>query len=231
MTWTTRSKKPCCVCTSLGRSKKSHLTMTDHHARAMAIMLELVTLRGLVPRDLYHLFRGAGIRLDRSMLATATRPPRVPCSALVKGRPCKNKCVSGETMCICHLRAAFRAANPPAPAVRCSAMTGKGTQCKCLQYKDYGMCKRHARQQGKLPDVPADCAICYEAMTKENRFETGCNHFFHKRCLEQYGDVRSGGYVTVTRRGTRWTRAPCPMCRTPFTLRLTGPPPPPPVQA
>jgi len=202
--------------------------MTDARNRASAILLELVTLRGLVPRDLFHIFQGVGIRLDRSMLAP-TRPSRVPCSALVKGRPCKNKCDPGQTLCECHRRAAFRVANPPVPAVCCSALTAKGTPCKCKQYKDTGMCKRHARQQGRLPDVPTECAICYEAMTKENRFETGCNHFFHQRCLEQYGDARSGGCVTVTRRGTRWTRAPCPMCRTPFTLRLTGPPPPPPV--
>jgi hypothetical protein len=185
--------------------------MTSVRERASVLLLDLLTLSGTIPRDLRMMFECAGVRLQYYMYEP--RPLRPPCSALVKGRPCKNKCCPDQNMCRIHLHAQQRT-----PPVRCCALTAKGEQCKSSQYKTCGMCKRHARKEGRLPDVPTDCPICYEALTSENRFETACGHFFHKGCLQEYSEVR--GRTRVGRNGVQWAHGPCPMCRAPFRMKL-----------
>lgn len=193
--------------------------MSTPRERIASALLELTIFGNQIPRDMRMMFETSGIRLEHWMYAPA--PQRAPCSALVKGRPCKNKCCFGTTMCGIHNKAAQRATNPPTPVARCTGLTAKGDRCKCRAYKATEMCKRHARQNGKLPDVPAECPICYEGMTKENRVETSCNHYFHQTCLRTY--VTTAGHTHLTRRGTEFSRGPCPMCRAPFTLRLPAP--------
>lgn len=179
--------------------------------RINSLLAELEGMRGMIPRDMSHMF--SGIRFKRYMFAPA--PLRVPCTALVKGRPCKNKCCDGLPFCGIHIKASTAA--PKETPARCGAMTAKGTQCRCKVYRKFSMCKRHAKKEGLLPDAPTECAVCYENMDETNRKETACGHFFHTTCLYHVAVSRSG--IHVTRRGTTEMRGPCPMCRTPFRMK------------
>jgi hypothetical protein len=181
--------------------------------RIHALLDELDSIRGLIPKHYTVAFVMSGVRLDKSMFAPA--PLRAPCPALVKGRPCKNLCTPGCDMCGIHQLARERRENPKVKA-RCSAMTASGTQCRCNAYKTFGMCKRHGIKEGLIPEPPSECAICYESMDSKNRKETRCGHFFHTACIATYAEMRGG--VRITPRGKREIGAPCPMCRAPFKM-------------
>lgn len=201
------------------------MAATTLRERVSLMVLGLAEMRGLIPLDFRQMFEDAGVRLQAPMYQRVPAPLRVPCSALVKGRPCKNKCCGNMTMCMVHHKAAQRMAKPPPP--RCTAMTAAGTQCRCNKYNSYDVCKRHAKKQNLLPEMPAECAICYDEMTAGNRTETSCGHFFHTACMQTYA-ITTGG-LRVTRRGTHTLCGPCPMCRTPFKLKLPPLPAPVPV--
>jgi hypothetical protein len=48
------------------------------------------------------------------------------------------------------------------------------------------------------------CSICMEQMTATSSRTLGCDHIFHKRCLERW----------------KRTRRTCPICRAPFDMPL-----------
>jgi len=143
---------------------------------------------------------------------TYTRPPRPPppvrppCPGMTRaGTPCKNKCAVGCTTCKIH------SANPtprglPGPHERCPERLPDGTQCKCSKYKQYPLCWRHAKRAQLLPpppEIPTECAVCYNELTRETTTKTVCGHYFHIGCFETWRQSRVTSFQSVT----------CPMCR------------------
>lgn len=206
--------KLCCVSRGPARTGTgSYPVMASIEERIAALLTQLDELRGLIPKHYKHTFSEAGISLSHSIYASA--PLRPQCSALVKGRPCKNRCSLGIDMCMIHQKAAER--TKPSK-LRCSAMTLKGTQCRCKVFKSFDMCRIHATFEGLVPEKPTECAICYEEMNAKNRKETSCGHYFHTACLRTYAISRSGFHMTP--RGKYELSGPCPMCRAPFKMRV-----------
>ena len=170
----------------------------------------------------------AGVRLPRRALAprAPARPPRVPrgpCTGVTaKGTACKNKACADHGMCAIHYHKSTRTTTELPADVMCTGTTAKGEPCKCPRYRTLEMCWRHAKKEGLLPDVPSDCAICMNEMAPSERTKTKCGHYFHTACLAEWA-VRRGTTGGTTRRRT--VKAPCPMCRAPFSM--PAPPPPP----
>lgn len=52
-----------------------------------------------------------------------------------------------------------------------------------------------------------DCCICMNAIETKDKKMLKCKHVFHKNCILQAFEFRNG------------TRALCPMCRQPYTLK------------
>ena len=200
----------------------------DARELAVATATALRSLWGTIPADLWGDFLRAGVRLPRRALAreTPARPPRVPrgpCTGVTaKGAPCKNKACADHGMCAIHYNKSTRTTTEAPTEPPCTGTTAKGEPCKCPRYRSLAMCWRHAKKEGLLPDVPSDCAICMNEMAPSERTKTKCGHYFHTACLAEWASRRgtSGG---TTRRRT--VKAPCPMCRAPFTM--PAPPPPP----
>jgi hypothetical protein len=72
---------------------------------------------------------------------------------------------------------------------RCSGLNKNGAQCKRV---GASRCHQHLDEN--------NCAICFGHMTAPTTRTLGCQHSFHKRCIE------------------RWKRTShtCPVCRAPF---------------
>lgn len=192
-------------------------TIADRARDALTTLGELV---GLIPRDLRPDFDRAGFHLPRTAFAPAVRRK---CSALTaKGVPCKNSASPNCDVCMRHYRKSAAAVNETETRMYCTETTAKGTQCKCRAFRGFEFCHGHAKKKG-LVTIPTDCPICYEAMTSKDRTKTKCGHYFHTACLKTLCESRS---TTIRVRGKLRYRAPCPMCRVPFTMAYTPPPPP-----
>jgi len=200
----------------------------DARELAVATVEAMRSLWGTIPPDLWGDFLRAGVRLPRRALArdVPVRAPRVvrgPCTGVTaKGAPCKNKACADHGMCLIHYNKSTRATAEAPTEPPCTGTTAKGEPCKCPRYRTLAMCWRHAKKGGLLPDVPSDCAICMNEMAPSERTKTKCGHYFHTACLGEWA-VRRGSTGGSTRRRT--LKAPCPMCRAPFTM--PAPPPPP----
>ena len=74
--------------------------------------------------------------------------------------------------------------------MECTGICRNGRKCT---RKGADRCFQHQDNQ---------CSVCLENMNANNSRQIGCNHTFHKRCLE------------------RWKRTSrtCPMCRVPFDV-------------
>ena len=71
--------------------------------------------------------------------ASKSTEPRVPCSATVKGEPCKHKAQPGQTLCHLHNRV-----KAPKPArVACSGRTSKGEPCSVRAQPGENLCHLH----------------------------------------------------------------------------------------
>jgi hypothetical protein len=202
----------------------------DARELAVTTVAAIRSLWGTIPRDLQYDFVTAGARLPMSAFAPRVRVPRAPrvvrgpCTGTTaKGAPCKNKACADHGMCLIHYNKSARATDSTAATwPPCTGTTAKGEPCKCPRYRSLEMCWRHAKKGGLLPDVPSDCAICMNEMAPSERTKTKCGHYFHTACLTEWA-TRRGSTGGTTRRRT--VKAPCPMCRAPFTL--PAPPPPP----
>lgn len=82
----------------------------------------------------------------------ASSEPRVPCSALVKGQPCKHKAQPGETLC--HLHNRVKAPKPE--RVACTGRTAKGGPCQVRAQPGETLCHLHLgrARKGKQPAAP-----------------------------------------------------------------------------
>lgn len=78
-------------------------------------------------------------------------------------------------------------------ALRCEALTRLGVQCKRGAITGTTVCYAHTGES---------CSMCLIPMNDTNSRILGCNHVFHKQCLD------------------RWKRRTntCPLCRTPFDV-------------
>lgn len=175
--------------------------------RAAALLTELFSMRGLVPREMqYEYERAMNVRLPVSFFAPVYRPL---CTHVKRnGQQCTAAGWYYEgTLCGTHARSRElreqRANQPPKP--KCTQRTARGEECKYGRMPGSTACKRHAKRDGLLPEIPTECAICYEEMTEEQRFQTGCFHHFHKECMGRW----------VTQRRASFERVSCPMCRAP----------------
>lgn len=176
--------------------------------RAAALLTELFSMRGLVPREMqYEYERAMQTRLPVSFFAPVYEPP---CTYTMRnGQPCTRVAWFYErTLCGQHARSRelreLRANQPPKP--KCTQLTARGETCKFARMPGSTACKRHAKRDGLLPEIPAECSICYEEMTEENRLQTPCFHHFHKGCVERW----------ITSRRASGERLSCPMCRGPI---------------
>jgi hypothetical protein len=187
-------------------------TMADQLIQSlMDIVFQVDRANLYLPPTIVTVLRNHGFIPHR----TYTRPPRpprppppvrLPCPAMTRaGTPCKNKCAPGCATCGIH------AATPtprgvPSEASRCTETVRGGTQCKCRKYKDLSMCWRHAKKANLLPpepEVPTECAVCYNEMTRETMTKTACGHYFHTNCFATWRESRMASFQAVT----------CPMCR------------------
>lgn len=172
----------------------------SYATRALYVLGELQSIRGYVPRDLRPVFEQVFNRmLPINFFAPRYVPPRHQCEMIMRnGNRCSRKCGYEESMCMVHVRAEQRRANPPPPKPKCTQLTAAGQPCKRGRIPGSTACKTHAKRDGLMPVVPTECCICYEELTDETRTVTPCNHHFHKGCVG------------------RWfgTNSSCPMCRT-----------------
>jgi hypothetical protein len=186
----------------------------DSRELALELLQRFRDLKGQIPYDMRADFAIEGVALRSEAFAPKQRATQ--CTGMtLKGTQCKSKSIKGGTCCKRHTIAAAEAADPVEP-ILCTAETAKGEPCKCKPFKELSICWRHARKANLLPEVPSECAVCYEAMDASTRTKTKCNHYMHTSCLTTWAQTK--GYRRYTRRVTR-LEAPCPMCRTPFTIR------------
>ena len=199
----------------------------DVRGRTLDAIATLREIFGVIPRDLQRDFVLAGARLPVSAFEPRVRVPRAPpavrapCTGkTAKGAACKNKACHGHEMCMIHYRQSQRMVADVETVMYCTRDTSKGARCKCKTFRGLDACWRHAKKEGLLPDVPSDCAICMNEMAPSERTKTKCGHYFHTACLGEWARRRGTTGGTARR---RTVKAPCPMCRAPFTL--PGPPP------
>jgi hypothetical protein len=125
-------------------------------------------------------------------------------------------------MCRIHYKKSESMVSELETVMYCTAETAKGKQCKCRAFRGFDFCFTHAKKQG-LVTVPTECAICYEAMTSDNKTKTVCGHYFHTSCLEKWAETR--GKVCMVRGKPRYSVL-CPMCRNGLTIKAPPPQPP-----
>lgn len=178
--------------------------------RSAMLLTELMSMRGLVPREMQYDFENAlNTRLPVAFFAPAYR---YVCQYVrTTGVRCTHTAYFyEETLCGVHARAREarerRQNQPPKP--KCTQMTARGDACKYARMPGSTACKRHAKRDGLLPEIPTECSICYDDMTEEQRFQTGCFHHFHKECMARW----------VTTRRESSGRVSCPMCRAPVRV-------------
>lgn len=197
--------------------------------RLTNIILEADRANLFIPTNVAHFLRIHGFRPHHSYLRPPRPPPpppRAPCSGVTRaGTPCKNKCSPGNTTCLVHAPRAPRVPRAlPVPAARCTETVKGGAPCKCPKYKNLAMCWRHAKSAKLLPpppEIPAECAICYNDMSKQTTTKTACGHYFHTACFAEWKQSRTTSHQAVT----------CPMCRhaNPNPKPLVKPPKPQPI--
>jgi len=164
-----------------------------------------------IPGNVAQFLRLHGFRPHNSYLRPPRPPPpppRPPCTGVTRaGTPCKNKCAIGHTTCLIHYPRPPRVPRAlPTPIARCTETVKGGAPCKCPKYKNFSMCWRHAKRANILPpppEIPTECAICYNDMTKETTTKTGCGHYFHTECFAGWKQSQNASHKAVT----------CPMCR------------------
>lgn len=61
----------------------------------------------------------------------------------------------------------------------------------------------------------SECSICFEKMIpeKEQIFSLGCNHFFHKTCIDSWIDTQNNNIHTIKNYNDDNIRFSCPYCR------------------
>lgn len=185
--------------------------------RSLDLLNELNSMRGLVP---YEYRRDFEIALNALLPVRYFAPryvsPRPKCIwTLRNGNQCTHYAQHDFHLCSAHERAFDRQLNPPPPKPRCTRNKADGQPCQAFRMCGLTACKRHAVRDNLMPEVPTDCAICYDDMTAETRVATKCGHYFHKECMNTW----------VTSRINTYQKVSCPMCRT------TLPKPKPAVQA
>ena len=84
-------------------------------------------------------------------------------------------------------------------AHRCGTVTKSGNICKCIVPTEGAKCGWHTPISGEN----SQCPICMEEIHIRNAKTIGCNHTFHKKCLNKW-----------KMEGNR----SCPICREPFDL-------------
>lgn len=79
--------------------------------------------------------------------------PRVPCTALVKGEPCKHKAQPGQVLCHLH----NRVKKPKPDRVPCTGHTAKGAPCQVRAQPGETLCHLHLgrAKKPKSPPKPA----------------------------------------------------------------------------
>lgn len=65
----------------------------------------------------------------------------------------------------------------------------KSTQKPCIypskgEYDDKYYCNIHL----KSIKANQECSICFEPMTQSTALKLGCNHIFHKKCMQKWGE-------------------------------------------
>lgn len=190
---------------------------TDRIQRTEALLVELASMRGQIP---YEYRRDFEIVMNTYLPVRYFAPqyihPRPKCQwTLRNGNQCKHYALHDHHLCSAHVQAFERQLNPPPPKPRCTRNKANGEPCQAFRMCGLAACKRHATRDNLLPEVPTECAICYDEMTAENRMATKCGHYFHANCMSSW----------VMSRVNTFQKVSCPMCRT------TLPKPKPAVQA
>ena len=162
-----------------------------------------------VPPYFYEALISLGFKLNRRYLE---KPKRPMCTGVKRdGSPCTSQCAPGMITCRVHNPNRPKREPPVFHAV-CQKPTLKGTPCKCPVFKNFDMCKTHARKEGLLPPRH-ECPICYETIASKDHVTTVCNHNFHRKCMDSWCNSRHPGANTLR------TRVDCPMCRTQTFIR------------
>jgi hypothetical protein len=178
--------------------------------RAEALLTELASMRGLVPYEFRRDFEVAlNAYLPVRYFAPRYVPPRPKCEwTLRNGNRCTHNAMFDQHLCSAHIRAferrLDREQNPPAPKPKCTQNKADGQPCQAFRMGGSTACKRHAIRDNMMPEVPTECAICYDEMTADNATGTKCGHYFHKSCMTTWVTSRMASYQKVS----------CPMCRT-----------------
>ena len=179
---------------------------TDRVQRSLELLTELRNMRGEVPYEYRRDFESAlNAYLPVWYFAPRYIPPRPKCTwTLRNGNQCKHYAAHDHTLCSAHIQAFDRQMYPPPPKPRCTRNKADGQPCQAFRMGSLTACKRHAVRDNMMPEVPTDCAICYDEMTAETRIATKCGHYFHKDCMNTW----------VTSRVNTYQKVSCPMCRT-----------------
>lgn len=93
---------------------------------------------------------------------SASGEPRVPCTALVKGEPCKHKAQPGQTLCHLH----NRVKKPKPDRVPCSGRTAKGEPCQVRAQPGETLCHLHLGR-AKKPKSPVKPVVLSESAPPE----------------------------------------------------------------
>jgi hypothetical protein len=103
--------------------------------------------------------------------------PRVPCTALVRGEPCKHKAQPGQTLCHLH----NRVKKPKPDRVPCTGCTAKGDPCQVRAQPGGTLCHLHLgrAKKPKSPPKPVAAAAAppnfCEPCAEPEEVETGAN--------------------------------------------------------
>ena len=179
---------------------------SDRVVRAEALLTELAGMRGLIPYEFRRDFEiTMHTVLPRRLFAPRYVPPRPKCEwTLRNGNRCTHNALYDQHLCSVHMRVFERQLNPPPPKPKCTQNKANGEPCQAARMCGSTACKRHAIRDNMMPEIPTECAICYDDLAPENTTGTKCGHYFHKSCMETWVTSRVASYQKVS----------CPMCRT-----------------
>jgi len=162
-----------------------------------------------IPPEVARILIRSGFIPHRSYLRAPPVPPPPPrpiCPSMTRrGTQCTNRCAINQPTCMIHCPNPTPRPIPP-NEYRCTAHVANGELCKNSRYSIYPMCMRHARKANLLPpppEVPSECAICYNNLSDGARVKTSCGHYFHGQCFDNWRTTRTRDMRPVY----------CPMCR------------------